>query len=183
MDKRKKRTIISLIVFFIVLIGATAVMFLIKMKGNKKTDTMSFQNKGKTYEVVLSGRYPFRDSTAVSNVNNADGLELNYNDTYITIQRFPGLSEDLTVEDFEKSVDGAGYPGMNQTESGITITNPKIKEYKIYEISTSSAGKVFSGCIYYFKTDKAFYKVLLSGSEQRVIDNNKYFINDMLFTE
>ena len=87
----KKIAIICLIVLACCAIGTVGYLVL-KKRGNSADGTNDemqiFSNQDNSYVLKLDNYVKFRETTAISNVNNKDGLEVNYGDNYITIQRF-----------------------------------------------------------------------------------------------
>lgn len=186
---KKTKIILGVVIALVFVVCVVLTLFLTGIiGGEKETEDKQYRrygNSGKTYSVVLDDYVDFRDCTSTSNVKNEDGLELNYQDTYITIQRFPiaGDLEKWTLEDFQKFVDGEGYSSMNQAESSLSIANQAVKESRIYDLSVNAQNTMFYGVLYYFRTDGAFYKALLSGSNKNYIDHYNSFIDDMEFME
>lgn len=182
----KKIKIILVVVALVFVFSVILMLFLTGVIGGNGKKRVKFQNQGKTYCVILDNYLPFRDCTSTSKVNNEDGLELNYQDTYITIQRFPigeVVLDKWALEDFQNYVDGEGYSNMNQTEIEVSTMNHAIKEIHGYKLSVTAQNKTFHGILYYFRTDKAFYKVLISGSNSLYVGHYKNFIDIMQFTE
>lgn len=144
---------------------------------------ISYSNRAGTYTVNVDDYVSFVETTthATSSVNNEDGLELNYHDTYITIQKYPiaPLYED--IKSFYDYLDGDRFSSMVVGEGEVAINNAAVTESIVETIEMKNGDTVFAGYIFYFKTDNGYYKVLISGSETEVIEHYKNFVDNMTF--
>ncbi|MGN0390273.1 MAG: hypothetical protein ACI4L2_05610 [Wujia sp.] len=154
--------------------------------GNIDSEMVSFSNSGENYTVNIDTYVTFRETTTdtTSNVNNVDGLELNYNDTYFTVQRFPSNSNIYysDLDSFCSYVSGDGESSsMLVGEGEVTIQNESVLEYKVQTVEAKSGSKLFTGYLYFFVTDNGYYFAQLSGSEPEIVAHYKNFIDDMEF--
>lgn len=180
-----KRTIISIscIVAIAVLLVVRAV--LIKNMNNDsgafRSDTssiQSFSNQGDTYTLKLDSYVTFSDSTSRSSVNNEDGLEVNYSDTYITIQCFPSASFQDDFQSFLSFIkENTSMGSIDVTDCDLIIENDAVTDYEAFYLSASG----FTGYLIYMRTDNGMYKLLISGSDADIIEHYKTFVNDMEF--
>lgn len=143
----------------------------------------TYSNSGNTYSLTVDDYVSFTETTtdASSGVNNEDGLELNYNDTYITIQRFPSSTYFADVDAFYDYLSGDSYLSMVVAEDEVEVNNSAISECIVQTLETKSGNYVFTGYLYYFKTENGYYKALISGSEADVIEHYKNFVDNMSF--
>ncbi|MDE6530058.1 MAG: hypothetical protein K2K96_04715 [Lachnospiraceae bacterium] len=182
-----KRTIllISCIVAITVLLVVRAV--LIKNMNNDSdafrggdgtSRIQSFSNQGDTYTLKLDSYVTFSDSTSRSSVNDEDGLEVNYSDTYITIQRFPSSSFE---DDFQRFLtfikENTSMGSIDVTDCDLIIENYAVTDYEAFYLNMSG----FTGYLIYMRTDNGMYKLLVSGSDEDIIEHYKTFVNDMEF--
>ncbi len=147
------------------------------------TKLFTYSNSGNTYSLTVDDYVSFTETTTdvTSNVNNEDGLELNYNDTFITIQRYPSSTAFPDVKAFYDYLSGDSYLSMVVAEDEVEVNNSAISEYIVQTLETKSGNYVFTGYIYYFKTENGYYKALISGSEADVIEHYKNFVDNMSF--
>ena len=147
---------------------------------------VSYSNSGGTYTLVVDNYVEFVETTTnpTCNVNNEDGLELNYGDVFITIQRFPKVDGGITdLEDFYTYLNGDSFLSMVVAEDEINISNAAVVESKNQTLEMKSGNAVFVGYVIYFKTDEGFYKALISGSDLEVVEHYKNFVDNMTFNE
>lgn len=180
-----KRTIllISCFVAIAVLLVVRAVLIknLHNDSGAFMDDTsriQSFSNQGNTYTLKLDSYVTFSDSTSRSSVNNEDGLEVNYSDTYITIQRFPSS---FVQDDFQRFLtfikENTSIGSIDVKDCDLIIENDAVTDYEAFYVSASG----FTGYLIYMRTDNGMYKLLVSGSDEDIIEHYKTFVNDMEF--
>lgn len=138
----------------------------------------SFSNEGDTYTLNLDSYVTFSDFTSHSAVNNEDGLEVKYSDTYITIQRFPAASVQDDFHSFLKFIkENTNTGSMDVTDSDLNIENDAVTDYEAFYVSESG----FTGYLIYMRTDNGMYKLLISGSDKDIVEHYKTFVNDMEF--
>lgn len=184
MNKTILKTIL-LISCFIAMAVLVVVAVLIKNQDNdsgaSKGDTskiQSFSNKGNTYTLKLDSYVTFSDSTSRSSVNNEDGLEINYSDTYLTIQRFPSSSFQDDFQSFLKFIkENTSMGSIDVKDCDLIIENDAVTDYEASYVSASG----FTGYLIYMRTDNGMYKLLVSGSDTDIIEHYKTFVNDMEF--
>ncbi|MCM1286942.1 MAG: hypothetical protein NC240_01440 [Clostridium sp.] len=185
MNKTKKLIIALIIVFGIAVL---AVVFAVvrnmnqdSASGTSKGGTskiQTFSNQGNTYTLKLDSYVTFSDSTSRSDVNNEDGLEVNYSDVYITIQRFPSAAYQDNFSSFVKFIKEMTNMGsINVQNSDLVIQNDAVTDYDVSYVSASG----FVGYLIYMRTDNGMYKLLISGSDKDVVEHYKTFVNDMEF--
>lgn len=145
--------------------------------------SFTYSNSGDTYSLTVDDYVSFTETTTdvSSNVNNEDGLELNYNDTFITIQRYPSSTVFADVQEFYDYLSGDSYLSMVIAEDEVVVNNSAISEYIVQTLEAKNGNYVFTGYLYYFKTDNGYYKALISGSESEVIEHYKNFVDNMTF--
>lgn len=152
-----------------------------KDSGAQKGDTskiQSFSNEGNTYTLKLDSYVTFSDFTSHSAVNNEDGLEVKYSDTYITIQRFPAASFQDDFRSFMKFIkENTSTSSMDVKNSDLSIENDAVTDYEASYVSESG----FTGYLIYMRTDNGMYKLLISGSDKDIVEHYKTFVNDMEF--
>ena len=181
----KKIAIICLIVLACCAIGTDGYL-VIKKRGNSADGTNDemqiFSNQDNSYVLKLDNYVKFRETTAISNVNNKDGLEVNYGDNYITIQRFEYTTYNDNFSEFIKFIESTNnLASFNLVKDSTKIDNPEVQQYEISYLSLVSGGKEFVGYLIYLKTDNGMYKMLISGSDKKLIEHYKMFVNDMEF--
>lgn len=138
----------------------------------------SFSNQGDTYTLKLDSYVTFSDSTSRSSVNNEDGLEVNYSDTYITIQRFPSSSFQDDFQSFLTFIkENTSMGSIDVTDCDLIIENDAVTDYETFYLNMSG----FTGYLIYMRTDNGMYKLLVSGSDEDIIEHYKTFVNDMEF--
>lgn len=152
---------------------------------NIDSEMVSFSNSGENYTVNIDTYVTFRETTTdpTSNVNNVDGLELNYNDTYFTVQRFPSTNNIYysDLDSFCSYVSNDSVSSILVGEDEVTIQNKSVLEYKVQTVEAKSGSKLFTGYFYFFVTDNGYYFAQLSGSEPEIVSHYKNFIDDMEF--
>lgn len=152
-----------------------------KDSGAPKGDTskiQSFSNQGDTYTLNLDSYVTFSDFTSHSAVNNEDGLEVKYSDTYITIQRFPASSFNNDFKSFLKFIkENTSMGSMDVKDSDLNIENDAVTDYEAFYVSESG----FTGYLIYMRTGNGMYKLLISGSDEDIVEHYKTFVNDMEF--
>lgn len=185
MKKTKPLKTILLVSCFVAIAVLAVVAVLIKNRDNdsgaSKGDTskiQSFSNKGNTYTLKLDSYVTFSDSTSRSSVNNEDGLEINYSDTYLTIQRFPSSSFQDDFQSFLKFIkENTSMGSIDVKDCDLIIENDAVTDYEAFYVSASG----FTGYLIYMRTDNGMYKLLVSGSDTDIIEHYKTFVNDMEF--
>lgn len=181
----KKTVIIFLIILACCAIGAVGYVVLNKSGDSADgtaDETQIFSNQDNNYVLKLDNYVKFRETTAISNVNNKDGLEVNYGDNYITIQRFEYATYNDDLSEFIKFVESTNnLAQINRVKDSTKIDNPAVQQYEISYLSADSGGKEFVGYLIYLKTENGMYKMLISGSDKKLIEHYKTFVNDMEF--
>lgn len=187
MNKTKSLKTILLISCFVAIVVLAVVIAVVLIKnqdndsGASKGDTsriQSFSNQGNTYTLKLDSYVTFSDSTSRSSVNNEDGLEINYSDTYLTIQRFPSSSFQDDFQSFLKFIkENTSMGSIDVKDCDLIIENDAVTDYEAFYVSASG----FTGYLIYMRTDNGMYKLLVSGSDTDIIEHYKTFVNDMEF--
>lgn len=165
-----------------------AIVLAVVMKKNENNDSgaqkgdvlkiQSFSNQGNTYTLNLDSYVTFSDFTSHSTVNNEDGLEVKYSNTYITIQRFSASSFHDDFESFLKFIEeNTSMGNMNVKDCDLTIENDAVTDYEASYVSQSG----FTGYLIYMRTGNGMYKLLISGSDEDIVEHYKTFVNDMEF--
>lgn len=166
---------------------AVCIVVMVVLKKNdsgsrdSKGDTskiQSFSNQGSTYTLNLDSYVTFSDSTSRSDVNNKDGLEVNYSDTYITIQRFPSDSFHDDFSSFLKFIkENTSMGSIEVKDYDLAIGNDAVTDYEASYLSASG----FTGYLIYMRTNNGMYKLLISGNDKDIVEHYKEFVNDMEF--
>ena len=149
------------------------------------SEMASYSNSGGTYTLNVDSYVEFIETTTdpTSGVNNEDGLEVNYGDTYITIQRFPNNMFFSDVEGFRDYLGDENILPYIVAEDTEVIQNADVIEWKNQVIEMKSGNTVFVGYLYYFKTENGFYKASISGSDLELLEHYKNFVDDMTFNK
>ncbi len=148
-------------------------------------EMISYSNRGNTYTLNVDKYVEFRETTTdpTSGVNNEDGLEVNYGDTYITIQRFPNNMYFSDVEGFRDYLGDENILPYIVAEDTEVIQNADVIEGKNQIIEMKNGNTVFVGYLYYFKTENGFYKASISGSDLEILEHYKNFVDNMTFNK
>lgn len=187
MNKTKSlKTALIIVCSLVVIVVCIVVLAIVLNKNDKdfgasKGDTQkiqSFSNQGSTYTLNLDSYVTFSDSTSRSSVNNEDGLEVNYSDTYITIQRFPSASFNDDFPGFLKFIKENTSMGSVEVKAyDLAIENDAVTDYEVSYLSASG----FTGYLIYMRTNNGMYKLLISGSDKDIVEHYKEFVNDIEF--
>lgn len=187
MNKTKTfKTALIIVCSLAAIVVCTVVMVILLNKNDKGSgapegDTskiQSFSNQGSTYTLNLDSYVTFSDSTSRSGVNNEDGLEVNYSDNYITIQRFPSDAFNDDFPGFLKFIkENTSMGSIEVKDYDLAIENDAVTDYEVSYLSASG----FTGYLIYMRTNNGMYKLLISGNDKDVIEHYKQFVNDMEF--
>lgn len=151
---------------------------------SKDTELVSYSNEGNNYTLYVDNYVSFVETTTdpTSGVNNKDGLELNYGDTYITIQRFSANNIFFSdVQGFRDYLGDENILPYIVSEDTEIIKNDAVIEWKNQIIRMKNGNTVFVGYLYYFQTEEGFYKATISGSDLELLEHYKNFVDNMTF--
>lgn len=176
-DKWKK-------IIFILVIVAIGVFVFYKLVG-KNYIKHTYSNPGKNFSVTLDSYLSMKQSASTDDDLSNDFLDLVNGNCSISIQRYPisEATKSVTLAQFKKLLESTRneHDKIKTDKADITINNNRIQESVIEYLSMTQYDTQYSGYVYYFKTDEAFYMALLTSSNPYVIEHYKGFVDDITF--